>query len=123
MKLWLFTMTLLFVPFVSNGQGKDNFYDSLIMGHWILETPAQLKMLKTMGEPYLQQEIHFKDKHLFQGISRGASLEWMCNEEGTQLSIIDREMEEMRTYPIVLLEDKLLVLQIGKQEVRYVSKE
>lgn len=127
MKAWILIF-LVFITFSSKlkAQFTENpYYDSLLYGTWVLADPEKVALIKQSNEPFLQEELTFKDRHILIGFRRSRNLLWYINEAGTTIKIVELEAEDsiIRYYPVMMLTENELVLKAGKHEIKYKKKQ
>lgn len=94
--------------------------DTLLLGRWKLQDPAQAKMLKTMGELFMRGEIHFADRASYSVPKEQHNWQWSYKEASKALIITDLDYEEYQEYPMYFKDLNTLVIQLVSQDLIYV---
>ena len=93
----------------SSAQDLDKLAaDTLLIGQWKLANPADAKMLKTAGEPFLREGVYFGHRGKYSVPGGQTEWTWYIREE--RLTILDPEMEEAMEYGIEKLDQDELIL-------------
>lgn len=93
------------------------YVDSAIIGSWKIEDPATLKMIRTSRDYFLRPVIIFKDRQLYLVESERHEWNWNFSALNQELEMADMEELLVQSYRIKVLDDKILILYLGKQEI------
>ena len=91
--------------------------DTLIIGSWKMENPAQMKILRVYGDRYLAESIQFLHRQEYISANRNMGWRWSYSDRSGELEIADLEVLEVQAYKVALLTEEKLVLMIGRQEI------
>lgn len=105
--LFLFCGVSLFAQ-----QSKKIAVDTVLMGEWKLANPADAKMMKSAGEPFLRESMYFSNRGRLS--VPGESHNWGWNTaNGNIITIIDEDLYEGIDYLVEKLDREELVIVWG----------
>lgn len=118
-----FILVVLTLGFTAaNAQEEDStwkkaYVDTAILGDWKMENPAQMKMLRSMRDLFLREQITFKDREVYEVYHERHPWAWNFSERFQTIEIADLETETIKRYKLKYLDENKLILLVGKQEI------
>lgn len=94
-----------------------NYIDTAILGTWKCDDVAMLKMMRTSRDYFLRPVIVFQDREKYVVEREQHAWRWNFSQQKHEVEIADMEEMLVQGYAIKLLDDKTLILMLGKQEI------
>ncbi|MBI1221799.1 MAG: hypothetical protein GC180_04265 [Bacteroidetes bacterium] len=122
MKQFLFILVMFCLGSQYAGAQEDStwnkgFVDTALLGTWQMANPADMKMLRGMNDPFLRQEIIFKDRELYEVPRERHPWGWNFSYDKQEIEIADLDELWIRGYRLKYLDENKLILMVGKQEI------
>lgn len=94
-----------------------NYIDTAILGTWKCEDAAMIKMMRTSRDYFLRPVIIFKDREKYEVDREAHAWSWNFSQQNQELEIADVEELLIQSYSIKFLDERTLILMLGKQEI------
>ncbi len=94
-----------------------NYVDTAILGSWKCEDAAMLKIIRTSRDYFLRPVITFKDREKYEVEREAHAWSWNFSQQNQEVEIADMEEMLLQRYKIKQLDERTLILMLGKQEI------
>lgn len=94
-----------------------NYVDTAILGTWKCDDAAMLKIMRTSRDYFMRPVLVFKDREKFEVEREAHVWSWNFSQEKQEIEIADMEELLLQGYRIKQLDEKVLILLMGKQEI------